>query len=189
MDTISDIYPSSSATILLLKAVWSLVTLDSLFKSFEFGLYFADYTSDILLAVDLNSNCHFKYMYASITIMISSYLTTVTYLIRRKLASGWINAAMYPYFHLRNLVRNITGNENPNEEVFNSVYGHHIKFIESTSESAMQLFLSCLVLREFGIESKIRILSPILSIISLYVSFAKRHGFIFANGRKEPGFF
>ena len=189
MDIISDIYPSSSATILLLKSIWSFVTLDSLSKLLEFGLYFADVTSDILLALDLNSNCHFHYFYASITIMIISYLTTVQYLIRRNLSSGWLNATIFPYIHLRNLIMNVTGNVSPNEEAFNSVYGHHIRFIESTSESAIQLFLSCLILREFGIESNIRILSPILSIISLYVSFAKRHGFIFANDKKEPGFF
>ena len=188
---LGDIFINSSVSILLPLATLTFMKpifrLRSIFKILEFGLYFADVVSDIQLAIFFYLNCHYIYCMASIATLWTSYVTTAIFLVRRKLCPGWKSAVVYPYFHFKQLFRGVCDWEKPEEMARNLVFTHQITFIEATSESTLQLFLSCLSYRQFGIQKTIQIVSPLLSIISLYLNFAKRHTFILHNS--EPQLF
>ena len=70
------------------------------------------------------------------------------------------------------------GEERPEKSVKEKIYSHHIIFIEATSESVLQLALSCLIIREFGIspdtwEKVIQLSSLLTSLISVCNAFAQ----------------
>ena len=188
---LGDIFFSSSVSILLPLATLTFMKpifrLTSIFKILEFGLYFADVVSDIQLAIFFYLNCHYLYCLFSSLTLLTSYVTTVIFLFRRKLCPDWKSAVIYPYFHFKQLFRGVCNWEKPEEMARNRVFSHQITFIEATSESTLQLFFSVLVIRQFGVCQTIQIASPLLSIISLYLNFAKRH--ILTLHEEEPQLF
>ena len=74
----------------------------------------------------------------------------------------WRKSFMFPYHHGRNLFKEMKaqtiaiwrGEELPEQEEKDKLYGHRIIFFEAMTEGLMQLCLSTLVLREFGISPK-----------------------------------
>ena len=188
---LGDIFFSSSVSILLPLATLTFMKpifrLTSIFKILEFGLYFADVVSDIQLAIFFYLNCHYLYCLFSSLTLLTSYVTTVIFLFRRKLCPDWKSAVIYPYFHFKQLFRGVCNWEKPEEMARNRVFSHQITFIEATSESTLQLFFSVLVIRQFGVCQTIQIASPLLSIISLYLNFVKRH--ILTLHEEEPQLF
>ena len=122
------------------------------------------------------------------SIMLSSYITTVLYL-KFEMEEKMSVALLYPFQHSKNLMKIIKrkflavirGEEVPEDTHEEKIFMHNISFIEATSESVLQLCLTCLTLREFGtstdIFEKFGQLSGLLtSVISIVMAFAKvRH--------------
>ena len=93
---------------------------------------------------------------------------------------------MYPYHHGRNLLGQLKANtiaiwngEELKEETHqDKLYGHCIVFMETMTESLMQLCLNALVLREFGLspneyEASNQVSGLVSSFISIILLFAK----------------
>jgi hypothetical protein len=127
----------------------------------------------------------FKFFGASVAILASSYLCTATYL-KLHFKESWGTALSYPYYHGRNLFRHFKrsavaiwrNEELPEETEREQRYAHSVKFFETVTESVLQLCLSCLILREFGLSSAgfqaFNQLSGIFSsLVSIVLLFAK----------------
>ena len=148
-------------------------------------LYYYDLLTDFVNTITLFQNCH-KYLgLASMSIMLSSYTTTVLYLIFQMEEKIPV-AFLYPFHHSRNLMKImkrrflavIRGEEVPLDIPEERIFMHNISFIEATSESVLQLCLTCLILREFGTSTdtfeKFMQLSGLLtSLLSIVLAFAK----------------
>ena len=93
---------------------------------------------------------------------------------------------MFPYHHGRNLFNQTIANtmaiwrgeELPEQNEKDKLYGHCIIFLETMTESLMQLCLSTLVLREFGLspnhsQASNQISGLFSSLISIILVFAK----------------
>ena len=93
---------------------------------------------------------------------------------------------MFPYHHGRNLFNQTKANtmaiwrgeELPEQNEKDKLYGHCIIFLETMTESLMQLCLSTLVLREFGLspnhsQASNQISGLFSSLISIILVFAK----------------
>ena len=99
-----------------------------------------------------------KYFATSVGILVSSYLCTAAYL-KIHFKEAWGTALLYPYYHGRNLFRHFKrsaiaiwrNQELPEETEKEQQYAHAVKFFETVTESVLQLCLSCLILREFGL--------------------------------------
>ena len=116
-------------------------------------------------------------------ILASSYICTATY-IKLHFKEAWGTALLYPYYHGRNLFRHIKrsalaiwqGEELPEEPERERRYAHGVKYFETVTESVLQLCLSCLILREFGLSNAgfqafnqlSGIFSSLLSIVLLF---------------------
>ena len=106
----------------------------------------------------LFNNCHTQYGYISLIIMITSYITTVLYLIFNGNQKPLI-AVCFPVYHIAYIfdqIRNnniaiLDGEELPEEPNATKTFAYQIVFLETTSESVLQLCLSCLVIRQFGL--------------------------------------
>ena len=98
----------------------------------------------------------------------------------------WKKSFMFPYHHGRNLFNQMKANtvaiwrgeELPEQNEKDKLYGHCIIFFETMSESLMQLCLSTLVLREFGLspdrfEASNQISGLFSSLFSIILLFAK----------------
>ena len=96
------------------------------------------------------------------------------------------SALLYPFQHSnivkeqikRNWYAICTGELLPETPLRETIYTHHISFVHATSESILQLCLSCLILREFGLSISnfdrfIQISGLIASLLSLCLAFAK----------------
>ena len=118
-------------------------------------------------------------------ILVSSYICTATYL-KYHFKEAWGTALLYPYFHGRNLFRFFKksahaiwkGEDLPEESEREKQYAHGVKFFETVTESVLQLCLSCLILREFGLSNAgfqaFNQLSGIFSsLVSIILLFAK----------------
>ena len=139
------------------------------------GLYYLDLFTDLLNTILQFKNCHIIFGTLSLLILITSYFTTVIY-IRFRLNKPINFAILYPYKHAGNQIKKIQliwqGKKNPETFKHEDIYAHHITFTEATSESVLQLALSCLIIREFGIsknywERSITISSLVTSLISV----------------------
>ena len=148
-------------------------------------LYYYDLLTDFVNTITLFQNCH-KYLgLASMSIMLSSYTTTVLYLIFQMEEKISV-AIFYPFQHSKNLMKImkrrllaiIRGEEIPQDIHEERVFMHNISFIEATSESVLQLCLTCLTLREFGtstdnFEKFIQISGLLTSLLSIVLAFGK----------------
>ena len=130
-------------------------------------------------------NCHPNYGYISIFIIITSYITTVTFLIFGENQNP-IVALCFPIYHIANIfdqIKNnniaiISGKELPEEPNTTKTFANQIVFLEATSESMLQLCLSCLVIRQFGLsldstERFIQVTGLFSSLLSICVSFGQ----------------
>ena len=151
----------------------------------SYGLYYYDIISDFLFMITLFRNCHFKYGITSLSIMILSYLTTMIYL-TVYMKQNFKKSLIYPYYHGRNLLSQTKksilaiwhGEDLPEESDESKHFGHCVRFLESTTESVLQLCLSCLVLNEFGLstneyEKFNQLTSLLTSLISICLLFSK----------------
>ena len=145
------------------------------------ALFYSDLASDIFMCINLYRNCHFKYFITSMIIIILSYLTTVFYL-RLRTKRDWNIAFGYPYYHGKGILirfKSYFTGEKLSEETDNErIIENHIIFIETISESILQLCLSFLLVHQFGIISSgfwrfIQISSLITSTLSIYLTFSK----------------
>ena len=124
----------------------------------DYGLYYFDIFTDAKFALTMKDNCHQKFFRASVSIAVTSYLLTVCFL-RYHLSESWKRAFLYPYLHGSNLWNHMkrnfrsiyNGQELPEEPEEEKRYGHYVSFFEATTESVLQLSISCLLLREFGL--------------------------------------
>ena len=152
---------------------------------YKYGLYYVDISSDFFSMVNLFLNCHYKYGVISLTIMGTSYLTTVVYL-KLRMKEDLYSALKYPIKHSKHMIQQIKSNciaiHNGEDQTYESredkIYSHIISYIEATSESILQLALSCLVIREFGIspdpwEKCVQYVGLITSLISVSLAFAQ----------------
>ena len=154
----------------------------------DYGLYYYDIYSDAVLSRTLRRNCHDKYFFTCISIMVSSYILTVAYL-KHHLNEPTKQAIFYPFYHGRTLFRHMKRNmqaiwqgcDLPDESAQEKRHTHAVMFIEAISESMLQLSLSCLLIREFGLsENKYEKFNQISglfsSLMSMVLLFAKvRH--------------
>ena len=102
---------------------------------------------------------------------------------------------MFPYHHGKNLFKQMKANtiaiwrgeELPEQNEKDKLYGHCIIFFETMTESLMQLCLNTLVLREFGLSPNrfeasnqlSGLFSSLLSIILLFAKVRTKHNQIF----------
>ena len=155
-----------------------------------YGLYYVDLSSDFFSTINLFLNCHYKYGALSLTIMGTSYLTTVFYLYLR-LNENFCSALKYPFEHSKHIIQKIksnwvairNGKDLPIASSDERIYSHIISYTEATSESLPQVALACLVIREFGLspniwEKSVQILGLITSLISVSVAFAQVNKYI-----------
>jgi hypothetical protein len=149
------------------------------------GLYYYDIYSDFYLMQLLFTNCHNEYAYISLVIIITSYITTVLFLIF-KVNQKPIIAMCYPIYHIANIFDQIkdnniailNGDELPEEPTAIKAFSYQIMFLETTSESVLQLCLSCLVIRQFGLsidstERFIQVTGLVSSLMSICISFGQ----------------
>ena len=123
-----------------------------------YGLYYIDIISDILFMVTLFKNCHTIYYIISLSIILVSYATTVVFL-KFKFNMEFKHALCYPISHSKNLLCHLKncvfaiwkGDRLPDEPEESKVFGHHIVFLETMSESVPQLCLQLIILRQFGL--------------------------------------
>ena len=148
-------------------------------------VYYYDILTDLLNAITLFQNCH-KYLgMTSISIIFSSYITTLLYL-KFQMEEKITVALLYPFHYSKNLLKIIKckllaitkGEEVPEESHKEKVFMENISFIEATSESVLQLCLNCLTLREFGtsadlFEKFIQLSGLSTSLLSIVLAFAK----------------
>ena len=93
---------------------------------------------------------------------------------------------MFPYHHGKILLKEMKANtiaiwrgeELPEQQEKDKLYGHQIIFFEAMTEGLMQLCLSTLVLREFGLspnhsQASNQISGLFSSLISIILVFAK----------------
>ena len=108
--------------------------------------------------VTLFSNCHIFYCTTSFSIILLSYATTVAFL-SFKLDIEFKQAMFYPFSHSKNLFSHLKNcilaiwNEDllPDEPEESKIFGHHVAFLETLSESVPQLCLQLIILRQFGL--------------------------------------
>ena len=179
----------------VLKMTCKNIFITALGPVLDYGLYYYDIYSDSKFASTMKENCHEKFFATSMSIVVTSYLLTVGYL-RYHLNESWKRAFVFPYLHGRNLFnhvkRNIQaickGQELPEEPEEEKRYAHCISFFEATTESVLQLSISCLVLREFGLSPDdydrfnqlSGLCSSLLSIVLLFAKVrTKDEGFVF----------
>ena len=90
-------------------------------------------------------------------------------------------AFMYPFQHSKNLweqLKRIWKDEEPEETEEEKIYGHCISFFEATTESLLQLCLTCIILREYGLSNNafdkfMQVLGLFTSFFSICFAFAK----------------
>ena len=149
------------------------------------GLYYYDIYTDFYLMQTLFNNCHNQYGYISLIIMITSYITTVLFLIFRGNQKPLI-AVCFPIYHIANIFDQIkknniailNGDELPQELNATKTFAYQIVFLETTSESVLQLCLSCLVIRQFGLsvnstERFIQVTGLFSSLMCICISFGQ----------------
>ena len=116
-------------------------------------------------------------------ILVLSYLCTATYL-KYHFKEAWGTALLYPFYHGRNLFGHFKrsalaiwrGEDLPEEPEREKQYAHGVKFFETVTESVLQLCLSCLIYREFGLSNAgfqafnqlSGIFSSLLSVVLLF---------------------
>ena len=151
------------------------------------GLYYYDIYTDFYLMQTLFNNCHDQYGYISLVIIITSYITTVLFLIFKGHQNP-IVALCFPIYHIANIFDQIknnniaimNGDELPEETNASKIFAYQIVFLETTSESVLQLCLSCLVIRQFGLsfnstERFIQVTGLFSSMICICISFGQVH--------------
>ena len=149
------------------------------------GLYYYDIYTDFYLMQTLFNNCHPNYGYVSLVIIITSYITTVLYLIFRGNQPPII-ALCFPVYHIAYIfdqIRNnniaiLNGDELPEEPNTTKTFAYQIVFLETMSESVLQLCLSCLVIRQFGLsvnsnERFVQITGLVSSLMCICISFGQ----------------
>ena len=149
------------------------------------GLYYYDIYTDFYLMQTLFNNCHNQYGYISLIILITSYITTVLFLIFKGNQNP-IVALCFPIYHVANIFDQIknnniaimNGDELPEEPDTTKTFAYQIVFLETMSESVLQLCLSCLVIRQFGLsidsnERFIQITGLFSSLMSICISFGQ----------------
>ena len=190
--------PESNPSILEAISKW-LSTKWALLKTFMFvkiilsflgpiktsGLYYYDIYTDFYLMQTLFNNCHPNYGYASLVIIFTSYITTVLFLTFRGNQKPII-ALCFPIYHIANIfdqIKNnniaiLNGDELPEEPNAAKRFAYQIVFLESTSESVLQLCLNCLVIRQFGLsvnstERFIQVTGLFSSLMCICISFGQ----------------
>jgi hypothetical protein len=111
-----------------------------------------------------------------------------------------IIALCFPIYHIANIfdqIKNnniaiLNGDELPEEPTTTKTFAYQIVFLETTSESVLQLCLSCLVIRQFGLsvdstERFIQVTGLVSSLLSICISFGQRE--IMLKEKEIPGFF
>ena len=79
------------------------IVITYIWPTIQHGIYYSDYTSDILLAHELTKYCHYKYFTMCVLIMIMTHLTTVLYLKLTGNSSSWKTAFGYPWYHAKDI--------------------------------------------------------------------------------------
>ena len=151
----------------------------------SYGLYYSDLYTDFSLMQALFKNCHSDFGYISLAIFAQSYICTVAFLVFKK-GQKILESMCYPIKHLVNIgnhiMRNVNaiqnGEELPKENEEVRSFSQTVTFLETMSESVLQLCLSCHILKEFGLsgdgdERFNQLASLVTSILSICVSFAE----------------
>ena len=149
------------------------------------GLYYYDIYTDFYLMQTLFNNCHDHYAYISLVIIITSYITTVLFLIFKGNQKPII-ALCFPIYHIAYIfdqirtdnIAIINGDELPEESNMTKTFAYQIVFLETMSESVLQLCLSCLVIRQFGLsinsaERFIQLTGLFSSLMCICISFGQ----------------
>ena len=152
---------------------------------FAYVLYYYDVLSDFINTITLFKNCQPLFASISLMIIFTSYLTTVIYL-KYVMKETLISSLCYPLRHGRNIFNMVKQNcfaiyknkELPKESEDEKKFSHHIVFMEAISESVLQVCMSCMIIRQFGIstnvfESFMQLSGLITSLVSICLAFSK----------------
>ena len=152
---------------------------------FAYVLYYYDILSDFINTITLFNNCQPLFASISLMIIFTSYLTTVLYL-KYMVKETLYSSLSYPLRHGRNIFNIVKQNcfaiyknkDLPKESEADKSFSHHIVFIEATSESVLQVCMSCIILRQFGISTKpfesfMQLSGLITSLVSICLAFSK----------------
>ena len=133
----------------------------------------------------LFTNCHKYYGITSLSIICVSYATTAAF-VKFKFNIEFKKSLCFPLKHSKNLLHHLKdsimciwkGEPFPDESEESKVFGHHIAFLETMSESMPQLCLQLIVLRQFGVskepfQSFTQSSSLYSSLISICLLFSK----------------
>ena len=169
------------------------ITINFIFKAskqisgpiISYALYNYDIFSDVSNAIISFQNCQPKFGAISLIIIMTSYFTTAACL-KYTRNDTLISSLCYPFQHSKNtltLIKNsfvaIYRKEKlPEESTEDKIFGHQIVFLEALSESILQICISCIKLRQYGIstnyfEAFMQMSGLLTSIISTCLAFSK----------------
>ena len=148
-------------------------------------LYYFDIFSDVSNTMISFQNCQPVFGAISLVIIMTSYLTTVVCL-KYTRKDTLISSLCYPFKHSKNTLTMIKNNfaaifrmeELAEESEEDKIFGHQIVFLEALSESILQICMSCVKLRQYGIstnyfEAFMQTSGLLTSIISTCIAFSK----------------
>ena len=143
------------------------------------GFYYYDVFTDIYFMQILFKNCHNQYGYTSLVIMITSYVTTVLYLIFRENQKPLI-ALCFPVYYIAksNNITILNGYKSSEELTARKFFTYQVMFLETLSKSVLQLCLSCLFIRKYGLsvdltERFIQVTGLVSSLMCICISFSQ----------------
>ena len=198
------ILPQGSTALWVCQEVFRFL-LSKVFDLFALILYWYDISSDILLAIKFKENCHYWYLWTSITIMCHSLWQSICasgehYVLPKMTASerkkirmfkpncswastikrsckGIIHGIPFP-IQLINLSLKmlVYGNEGMTEQ--DKLHLFIINFSEGIRESMPQLMLSFYVILQHGLEDQVQVASILGSSLSLLYCFSMKYAYL-----------
>ena len=127
---------------------------------FSHVMYYYDIFSDVYNAIISFQNCQPEFGTISLVIIVTSYITTVVCL-KYTRKETLISSLCYPFKLSKNTYKRIKNNfmaiykmeELPEESKEDIIFVHQVVFLESLSESILQIATSCIKLRQYGIST------------------------------------
>ena len=151
----------------------------------SYVLYYYDIFSDVYNTIISFQNCQPEFGAISLVIIVTSYLTTVVCL-KYTRKETFTSSLCYPFKHSKNTLNTIKNNfmaiyrmeELPQESKEEMIFGHQVVFLEALSESILQICMSCIKIRQYGIsadyfEAFMQVSGLLTSIISTCLAFSK----------------
>ena len=148
-------------------------------------MYYYDIFSDVYNTIISFQNCQPEFGAISLVIIVTSYLTTVVCL-KYTRKETLISSLCYPFKLSKHTLKRIKNNfmaiyrmeELPEESKEEMIFGHQVVFLEALSESILQICMSCIKLRRYGIstdyfEAFMQMSGLLTSIISICLAFSK----------------